>query len=127
MNCNYCGRENPCFIITVFNDDTPTAMCPNCAQYIGTCSLCPNGVKCEFETNPSPLPKQVQQTIRQGNMVAQTIVRNPERVKAFCTDCQCYNIDLSACSRQFGTCGKYNEYVPSPKPVEQNTPHEDSK
>jgi hypothetical protein len=73
------------------------------------------------------MPKQVMQTIRQGNIVMQTVVPNPERIKAFCTNCGCYNADPPMCLRQFGTCGQYNEYIPSPTPIEENTPLEEIK
>lgn len=122
MDCNYCGQMP----ITVLNEDG-TGACARCASLFGTCSMCLNSINCEFETNPSPLPKQVMQTIRQGNMVVQTVVPNPERIKAFCTSCHCYNADPPMCLRQFGTCGKYNEYTPSPQPVEENAPLEEIK
>ena len=127
MKCNYCGRENPQLVFTFFNENHPVSACPNCAQFYNTCRLCTNNASCEFETNPSPIPKQVMQTIRQGNMVVQTAVPNPERTKAFCTDCGCYSTDPPMCLRQFGTCGKYNEYIPSPTPVEENAPLEENK
>lgn len=122
MKCNYCGQAP----VKVINENC-TGACERCASLFGTCSMCLNGVNCEFETNPSPMPKQVMQTIRQGNMVMQTVVPNPERIKAFCTNCSCYGIDPPMCLRQFGTCGQYNEYIPSPTPVEENTPVEEIK
>lgn len=113
MNCNYCGRENPQLIFTVFNDNAPTAMCPNCAQVIGTCGLCTNSVKCEFESNPSPLPKMVMKTVQQGNMIMQTTIPNPDRIKALCPSCACYSEDPFICCRHVaGTCKNYTEWTP---------------
>ena len=112
MKCEYCGRENPQYILTRYAEDRIVLTCPNCAQFFNTCRLCSHAQFCEFETNPSPLPKQVQQTIRQGNMIAQTVVRNPDRIKAFCFECPCWNTENQCCGREFGTCGRYDEYVP---------------
>ena len=118
MKCDYCGRENihaPIVVPIEYSD--PKLMCDQCFPYCNTCGLCNQVQYCEFETNPSPIPKQVQQTIRQGNMVAQTVVRNPERIQAFCVPCQCWNTENQCCGREFGTCGNYNEFVPpTPSP-----------
>lgn len=114
MKCNYCGRENPQLILNLFDGDRILTMCPNCAQYCNTCGLCNHVRYCKFETNPSPLPKQVQQVIRQGNMQIQTVVKNPERIQAFCTTCPCWNTENQCCGREFGVCGKYDEFIPSP-------------
>lgn len=110
MKCNYCGRDEA--NILCLRDEVCYFMCDQCAQYCNTCGLCNQVRYCEFETNPSPIPKQVQQTIRQGNMVVQTIVKNPERIQAFCVPCQCWNSENQCCGREFGTCGRYDEYVP---------------
>jgi hypothetical protein len=104
--CNYCGLK-PARII----NPEGTGACEQCAPFFNTCYLCTNNALCEFETNPSPIPKQVQQVIRQGNITAQAVIRNPEREEAFCTACTCWN---GYCSRQFGCCGNYNEYIPNP-------------
>jgi hypothetical protein len=73
---------------------------------------------CEFETNPSPIPKQIQKTVRQGNVQMQTVMDNPERIEAFCHKCPCW---CDACGRYDGTCGNYNEYTPSPTPDEETS------
>ena len=74
--------------------------------------MCLKSVNCEFEQNPDPMPKQIQQTIRQGNMMAQTVVKNPERINAFCAHCPCWNTLDACCNRENGTCGRYDEYIP---------------
>ena len=111
--CNYCGQ----YPAQVINPEG-TMACNRCAGLFNTCHLCLNSTKCEFETNPSPLPKQVQQTIRQGNAQIQTIIKNPERIDLCCPSCPCWNIADACCNREFETCGNYNEYMPSPNPHE---------
>lgn len=123
LNCNYCGRQ-PASII----NQNGTGACPNCAQAFNTCNLCTHSLSCRFETDPSPLPKQVQQTIRQGNMIMQAIIPNPERIKLCCPGCSCYSEDPFACWRHVaGTCGNYNEYIPSPTPDEKSSPEPETK
>lgn len=109
MLCNYCGQA-PAHIINLEG----TGACIQCAQAFNTCRICLNSINCPFETDPSPIPKQVQQTICKGNMVAQAIVRNPEREVAFCHSCPCWNIEGAYCNRECGVCGNYNEFIPSP-------------
>ena len=53
-------------------------------------------------------------TVRQGNMIAQAVVPNEERIKALCPGCPCYSEDPFICKRAVsGTCNNYNEYIPS--------------
>lgn len=111
--CNYCGQ----YPAQVINPEG-TMACKRCAGLFNTCHLCLNSTKCEFETNPSPLPKQVQQTIRQGNVQMQTVIKNPERIQLCCTGCPCWNAVDACCNREYETCGSYNEYMPSPIPHE---------
>ena len=75
--------------------------------------MCIKGGECEFETNPSPLPKQIPYTVRQGNMMIQTVIPNPERVKLFCFPCGCFDEENLYCCKQDGYCAKYNEIQPS--------------
>lgn len=84
-------------------------MCGNCFSMAGTCGLCENGTLCDFETNPSPLPKQVQKVIRQGNAIIQTVVKNPERIRETCLkNCPCCDPNFG-CFKENGTCGIYKE------------------
>ena len=60
-----------------------------------TCVTCYNGKLCDFENNPSPLPKQVQQTQRMGNAVMTQVVKNPERINITCKNgCACWSDEL---------------------------------
>ena len=105
MKCNYCGFDaHP----SVVNEDG-SIMCANCFNATKTCAMCVHGNSCEFETNPDPTPKQVQQTIRQGNMTLQAIVKNPSRIETFCAGgCPCFNPEFG-CLKENGTCEKYTE------------------
>ena len=114
MNCNYCGKEN----VGIVNEDG-TGMCMNCFQRAGTCALCIYGTLCDFETNPINLPKQEQKTIRQGNMIMQTVVKSESRIRETCLkNCPCYDPDFG-CLKENGTCGKYAEMAPS-RPEEED-------
>jgi hypothetical protein len=109
--CNYCGKAEA----SIF---TPEGIgsCPRCTQLFNTCNVCLNSVKpCEFETNPSPIPKTITKVVQKGNMRAQVELDNPDRIEAFCLTCPCW---CDGCGRFSGTCGNYNEYVPSPTPDE---------
>lgn len=108
MECNYCGQAKARVI-----NQNGTGACDRCAQLFGTCNICVNSLNCRFETDPSPLPKQVQKTIRQDNMIMQTVIPNPERIKLCCSGCPCTDEELTACWRRAaGTCGNYNEWIP---------------
>ncbi len=82
-------------------------VCERCTRALPTCAGCINGAHCAFEEDPNPMPKVVMQTIRQGNAVMQTQVRNPERVKLFCEKCSCWDSEDKACNREFGCCGRH--------------------
>lgn len=102
--CELCGQPI----------DYPTAIildnyyiCHQCKNFMGTCALCTNVNKCDFETNPSPIPKVIQQQVRQGNMIAVTQVRNPKRIEITCKqNCPCFDSEIG-CLREYNTCGQY--------------------
>lgn len=112
LTCSICGR--PCFkdaIVSV--EPIIYAMCAQCYSQCGTCAMCKEAHICDFETNSSSLPKQVQQTSRQGNMVMQTVVKNPERIRITCEKgCKCWS-DEFGCLKQNGSCGNYEEVIPN--------------
>ena len=56
--------------------------------------------KCEFITNPDPMPQVVMKTVRQGNMMMQTQVKNEERVQKFCPSCCCWDKN-HGCMKEF--------------------------
>lgn len=76
-------------------------LCPNCANQLSQCVTCAEMVHCSFETDPINVPKQVQKQIRQGPMVIQSVVRNPEREKVTCAKgCPCWDSVKNSCLRQ---------------------------
>ena len=98
LNCALCKK--PIIEDTLVYDTTlKEVLCCKCASLLNTCYSCHSGESCDFETNLSPLPKQVQATRRMGNTVMSQVIRNPERVKITCENgCPCW-------SAEFG-CGK---------------------
>ena len=105
--CEICGQPilSGLAIIGV-NGDSYHQMCADCASKTGTCATCKMRKTCEFETNPSTIPKVVQQTIQQGPATMVTQVRNPARVDLFCKSCSCYNEEFG-CLKENGCCGNY--------------------
>ena len=104
--CKICGGPtiggSVCFVDT---DQNNHIICAKCASQTGRCPTCAYSITCDFETNPSPLPKVVMQTIRQGNMMAQTQVINPERVALTCHSCSCWNTEENYCMhKEIGHC-----------------------
>lgn len=110
-NCDVCGQ--PCitrdFIFVPADDNRGHFhLCKRCASLSGTCGLCIEGDKCDFETNPSTLPKQVIQVMTKGNMKIQQEVPNPERIKITCMKgCKCFSEEFGCLKRNCGTCGNY--------------------
>ena len=111
--CDYCANPNSAVL-----DTEGRSYCQRCFAAMDTCGACIHGAKCEFETNPSPLPKQVQKTIRQGNAVLQTFVKNPDRIRELCLyACPCFD-EENGCGKEFGYCPNYKEVSPRPKEEE---------
>lgn len=117
LNCAYCGR--PCFegaILSAYptkeSETKWITMCHECFSLTNICALCKEARSCEFMTNPDPSPKQIQQTIRQGQAIIQTVVMNPERIEKTCkTLCKCWS-DEFGCLKQNGICSQYEEVIP---------------
>ena len=103
--CSICHRTGRVEDLLI-DAKTNQLICAECLAAASTCKLCAHNSSCDFETNPSPLPKVIVQNIRQGNMTMQTQIRNPERVKITCAaGCKCYiNGD---CARQVHSCGNH--------------------
>ena len=102
--CQICGRSYVKIDVIMDND----YICEDCLNSLGTCQLCSNAQFCDFQTNPSNLPKFIQSVRTQGNMRIQQQEKNPERIKITCAKgCKCY---LNGnCIREIGnTCGNYD-------------------
>lgn len=110
--CDFCGRVAfGTLVISPTDDGKYRYVCEECCSLFGTCRTCEYGVNnCEFETNPSTLPKLVQKEFRQGPMVSIAQVRNPERIEITCRElCECWDDDFG-CLRENGTCGNWKEF-----------------
>ena len=112
MKCIACGHES----IKVWYNNKP--FCSRCVELFGTCAMCDHSIKCEFKTNPAPMPhfltKHIRQETPNGYMEQIVQVPNAQRIKAFCIDgdCKCmgYVGEEPRCMRQFGTCANYKEH-----------------
>ena len=95
--CDICHRQIH-HTEVIYDSKSNKIICSDCGNRLSTCDNCHNGNICVFETDPSPLPKQIQKQIRQGNMFGQTIIKNPERVRQTCeTKCLCWDKENQQC------------------------------
>ena len=109
MSCAFCNKiiiSSPC--ISKKGAEWLT-ICGDCAALFGTCHMCEHGQECDFQTNPSPLPMQVQKQVQQGPMIQIMTIKNPERVEETCKkNCACWS-EQFGCMKENGTCEKYGE------------------
>lgn len=110
-SCDYCGY--PKGEVIVPSNGTYYLACARCYASFYTCQACVHEANCDFETNPSPIPKIIPQEIRQGNCIVQMPIKNPERVKLTCFKCKCFNHDTLLCNREVFYCNEYCEVIPS--------------
>ena len=111
--CESCGRlvMKP---YLVPDGCTYHLFCEDCATQLNTCNFCKKATTCEFETNPSSLPKMVQKQIRQGNMTTVMTVKNPARIDITCrVNCSCFSEDFE-CMRQFHYCERMDHIYGNP-------------
>lgn len=110
VTCAICGNVIPKknYTLTQFKDGSWKPTCDNCLNKSGTCATCSKSSTCDFETNPSPLPKVIQKQIRQGNQILVTTVRNPSRIEITCKkNCDCWDEENQQCSKEYSCCSKY--------------------
>ena len=108
--CARCGKVIPTkhYPLTHYSDGTWKPTCENCLKLSGTCGGCSKSSTCDFETNPSPIPKAVEKRFQQGPMTQIVQIRNPDRIDISCRkNCECFSEEFG-CLRENGTCGKYN-------------------
>lgn len=96
--CDFCGNAMLPNQATI--EESGRISCQQCARQLSVCGSCSHATVCLFESDPSPLPKVVVQTVRNGNMTIQQQVRNPAREEITCKKCNCYNDDWH-CMRSF--------------------------
>lgn len=111
--CKYCGTSHPQAIVEYISEAETRVMCPRCYSLFNSCASCQYG-NCALESYQGPLPIWVMETVRQGNMVAQRQIPNPEVVKLTCmVGCKCYEGDdqgpIACHLRQHQICRNYSE------------------
>lgn len=113
--CDNCGNITLESILTPDLTEWRT-LCSQCASKLSTCAFCRNGDKCDFETNPSTLPKIVQKRIQQGPMVSLTTVKNPDRIKETCEkNCDCFDKETQTCMKEINYyCERMNHIYVMP-------------
>ena len=111
VTCTYCG--SPIIpaseaILCASSNGGYRVVCDNCRTLIGTCRTCIAAQTCAFESHPSP-NKYIMETVRQGNVLIQKQVQNPEICRETCTEsCKCFSPE-KGCLRQNNYCGNWEE------------------
>lgn len=109
--CDICHRQIH-HTEVIYDSKSNKIVCSDCCNRLSTCDNCHNGNICLFETDPSPLPKQIQKQIRQGNMIGQTIIKNPDRVRETCMKgCPCWDTETESCNKQLRYCANIQEVI----------------
>lgn len=103
--CGFCGQ--PIFQGGIIDSVSGMLFCDKCGHQLNKCPTCETAQTCAFETDPSPVPKMVQQTVRQGNMISSFPVKNPKRAEITCKNgCKCFDTE-KGCLREFSTCANW--------------------
>ena len=109
--CDICHRQIH-HTEVIYDSKSNKIVCSDCCNRLSTCDNCHNGHLCLFETDPSTLPKQVQKQYRQGNMIGQTIVKNPDRIRETCQKgCPCWDAETESCNKQLRYCSNIQEVI----------------
>lgn len=109
--CDICHRQIH-HTEVIYDSKSNKIVCSDCCNRLSTCDNCHNGPICLFETDPSPLPKQIQKQIRQGNMIGQTIIKNPDRILITCKKgCPCWDAETESCNKQLRYCANIQEVI----------------
>lgn len=109
VHCSFCDAiiPKPHYTLIHSVDNSWKPICDNCFKLSGHCGGCSKSTTCDFETNPSTIPKAVQKTFQQGPQTITTMVKNPTRIDITCrVNCQCFSEEFG-CLRENNTCGKY--------------------
>ena len=106
--CDICGQIDPNSVLTQKSDGSWIRICKNCQSKSGTCGGCSKSSTCDFETNPSPIPKAVQKRFQQGNQIVVTTIKNPSRIDVPCRiNCPCFSEEFGCC-REYNTCSNFD-------------------
>lgn len=114
--CEKCHRlTTKNGFVVVAENETFHILCNQCSTGLTSCAFCTHCQNCDFETNPSTLPKIVQKQIQQGPMIQIIQIKNPERIKITCqAGCKCWNSEENACDKEIGYCHNYEFIWRSP-------------
>ena len=110
--CAICNQIIPGRNVTFTQapDSYWKAVCEKCLPLLGTCRTCSKGSTCDFETNPSPIPKAVEKRIQQGPQTMIVQVKNPDRIAISCKiNCECFDKENGVCCKENSYCEKYKE------------------
>lgn len=88
--CTICGSTDDLIIEVI--DDENYLFCQGHYNAIHSCQGCINNNVCTFVSDHSE-PQVVMKTIRQGGMIMQTQVKNPNLIQKHCSQCQCSYAD----------------------------------
>ena len=111
-HCRICGniiplKENIIWIESEQLPATYVPICGKCQYETSTCRTCVNKATCDFETNPSPIQKAVENRIQMGNLTTVGMIKNPERIEITCKqNCECWDENLG-CLKERLSCEKY--------------------
>lgn len=110
VNCALCGNlfRQIDTLVDITHSGPLHSICAQCHSQVNHCPTCKhNKEQCLFETDPSDIPKVIQQQIRQGNMIQIATVKNPSRIEITCKKgCPCYSEDFE-CGKQITQCGNW--------------------
>lgn len=112
MSCEICGHLIiPKIMNAVIDTDDEGnlhVLCENCLTKMHTCDTCDKRNSCDFETNPSTIPKVVQKRVQNGPMTMMTQVRNPARIDITCKqNCCCWSEEYG-CQKENNYCKQYH-------------------
>ena len=106
--CEICGRFIVGHSYLEEIDGVWRQYCGSCLKKLGTCALCERATICDFEQNPSPIPKTIQKQIQRGPMTAVTNIPNPERIRETCEkNCECYDAENDCLKQNIQMCAKF--------------------
>lgn len=104
IQCEICGRPIKQQVLCP-DGDKWHILCPSCASQLNSCAFCKKSNICLFETDPSQIPKVIQQEIKINGRVFIQESKNPDRIREFCQKCSCFSEEFE-CMKQFNSCNK---------------------
>lgn len=105
--CDTCGKVSLDYAFSQSPSGEYKRVCKECLSLSGTCRSCVKSAECDYENNPSTLPKAVEKRYQRGNQIIVVQEKNPLRIDISCrVNCECFSEEFG-CLRENGTCGKY--------------------